>query len=61
MALFALASLARKEREVVYFSGFARKINNISFFCERSELWQSYYEKNNYGQQNKLRFSATGG
>jgi hypothetical protein len=29
MALFALASLARKEREVVHFSGKARKMNHI--------------------------------
>ncbi|MDZ7881114.1 MAG: hypothetical protein U5L45_25835 [Saprospiraceae bacterium] len=33
-----LASLAKKGN-VVRFSGFARKTNHISLFCERSELW----------------------
>jgi hypothetical protein len=38
MALKALiASLAKRE-EVVHFSGRARKMNHIPFFCERSEL-----------------------
>jgi hypothetical protein len=43
MALFALASFARKEREVVRFSVFARKTNHIPLFCERSELWLKIY------------------
>ncbi|MDZ7876111.1 MAG: hypothetical protein U5L45_00495 [Saprospiraceae bacterium] len=33
-------SLRSRERgEVVHFSGKARKMNHISLFCERSELW----------------------
>ena len=30
---FLLASLVRKRGKVVYFSGFARKINHLSSFC----------------------------
>ncbi|MDZ7877980.1 MAG: hypothetical protein U5L45_09930 [Saprospiraceae bacterium] len=37
-----LASLA-KEGDVVHFSGFARKMNNISLFCERSSAAKGFY------------------